>query len=111
MNFKKTILTLSTASLLTGCMTRATFVASDLNAPMMSSHMKQETDVKIFRTKQPSQKFVELGTLSITGEDKIETQIHRLQKKAFEVGGDAIIDIQVFHGAVSGTLIRFTADS
>ncbi len=90
--------------LLTGCFS-ATFapVNTEVSLPPRTSSEK----IMVFRTAKPDKKYVEIGSVFVTGSDNPSTLIEALKEKAAINGGDAIIDVEAAPDSMSATVIRF----
>lgn len=61
-------------------------------------------DIKIYRSELPKGEFIEIGSLSGSGQD--EAIITKFREQASEQGGDAIISLETFSNGYSATIIR-----
>ncbi|WKD85224.1 hypothetical protein KCTC32516_00564 [Polaribacter huanghezhanensis] len=69
-------------------------------------------DIKVFISKQPTRKYIEIGTVStskyVVGLSRSDKKIYRtLKEKAASIGGNAIINLQEGLANVKGVVIRF----
>lgn len=110
---KKMFLMLMLIALLSSCYSRAYFTPSDKNS--FKPRVADWTQIKIY-TNTPSIPFVEIGFLQGEFDSGVRTpsgNIEILKYKAFEVGADAIINLNCNPGSgwgpgyCQGTAIRF----
>ena len=70
-------------------------------------------DIKIFMSKKPTKKYIEIGTVTSTKNVGIfsrtqEKTYQELKEKAASIGGNAIINVTEDISAVKGVVIRYT---
>ncbi len=64
--------------------------------------------IEVFRSKVPEKKFIEIGAIRDCCGYGVASDLTDIRKKASEVGGDALLDLQIdATGGITGTVIRY----
>lgn len=94
------------AAFLLGCVTAPQFAPAKAGNTLHSRATSLE--IEVYRSKAPTKKFEEIGTVSVCCSTKIDKAIDRLRESAAQNGGDALIGLDAMaDGTVIATVIRF----
>jgi len=92
--------------ILLGCVTTAEYAPSKFGE--IYPVRRAPAGIEIFRSQNPTKKYVEIGSVSVCCDVRMDEAVKRMRQAASEKGGDAIIGLDATaNGLVMATVVRY----